>query len=301
MMSRFSLTLGGYVKRDTAPLILRSLLDRIPIIIYSDDEKAADDLNSLMMRLIPNRYERVFLVDFATLKEYHGIIELERMDIDCPRSVFRALSNTVKHIFEGFDDFRGWVISTSGDEKNFQQLLNYVEAYNHVILTVKFFKNSDSSVELTSNRQHSQLDVSFEKNLIESVEAESKSSIERIKRVLKNKIYGSNISSIFSSTLLNFESEEEGLKESLFNSQVFFFVNACRRALYLLTRIDLINEFNIDWFISEKTLLNSIKYNGASASRILDFIYAEWGLDFHKYVRRGALSALGDIIEGLWG
>ncbi len=300
-MGGFSLNLERYVKRGDIPLILRCLLDRIPVIIYSDSEKDADELNTLMARLLPNRYERVFLIDFATLREYNNIIDLEIKDIECPRSVFRAVTNTVNHLFEGFSDFRGWVISASGDKQFFQKLLSYIEAYNPVLLIVKYFRNSSNCVELTSIPQVSQLDVSFERNLIESVDAESKSSIERIKRVLKNKIHGSGVSSIFSSTLLNFESEEEALKESLFNSQIFLFVNACKRALYLLTRVDLINEFNIDWCISEKTLLNSIKYTAATASRILDFINAEWGLDFHKYIRKGAFSALGDIIEGLWG
>ncbi|WEU40934.1 MAG: hypothetical protein OdinLCB4_003225 [Candidatus Odinarchaeum yellowstonii] len=300
-MNRFSLTLEGYVKREDVPLILRCLLDRIPVVIYSDDEKAADELNSLMMRLLPNRWERVFLIDFATLKEYQQILDLETRDIDSTRPVFRATSNTVNHIFEGFNDLRGWVVSAGGSLQSFQKLVSYITAYNSTVLTVKFLKTKETSVELIPNTQSSVFDVAFERSLIESVEAESKSSIERIKRVLKNKVYSSGVSNIFSSTLLNFEAEAEGLKESLFNSQIFLFVNACRRALYLLTRIDLVNEFNIEWFISEKTLLNSIKYNEASASRILDFIKAEWGLDFHKYVRKGAFSALGDIIEGLWG
>ncbi|MEM2109104.1 MAG: hypothetical protein QW327_01255, partial [Candidatus Odinarchaeota archaeon] len=205
------------------------------------------------------------------------------------------------HILEGYTDFRGWVVSIVDGEKNIQECIQRIEEHSQLTLTVKIFKNSHSISELTPSKYQNTLDTSFERDLINKIESESASSIERVKRVLKSKICGSTVSPIFSSTLLNFEAEEEGLKESLFNSQIFLFVNACKRALYLLTRLDLINEFNIEGVISEKTLLDSIKYNCASASRILDFIYAEWGLSFHKYVKSGKLSVLGDIIEGLWG
>ncbi|MHA1835957.1 MAG: hypothetical protein ACTSYQ_03395, partial [Candidatus Odinarchaeia archaeon] len=119
--------------------------------------------------------------------------------------------------------------------------------------------------------------------------------------VINKKIYGSSLSQGFSSNLLDLAIERSSLEESLFNSEIFLFVNACRRALLLLTRLNLIKQFNIDASISEKTLLDSIQYKGASANRILDFIYSEWGYNFNELIRKGKFSIFGDIVEGLWG
>ncbi|MHA1410203.1 MAG: hypothetical protein ACTSQY_07870, partial [Candidatus Odinarchaeia archaeon] len=86
-----------------------------------------------------------------------------------------------------------------------------------------------------------------------------------------------------------------------FNSEIMGFVNACKRALLLLTRLNLINDFKINASISEKTLLDTIQYKKANAERILDFIESEWGYRFHSFIKKGKFSVFGDIVDGLWG
>lgn len=299
-MPHFSLSFEPSVKRESTPLVLRCLLDRFPIIIYGEDSSLLDDLACVLIKFLPNRQERIFWVDFATSEEYSSILDKERQDTESPRSVIRVPCLASKHAFNGYTDFQGWIIPVSKASSSFSECIDYVKSHNPRFLLINICGESKKT-ELVTTGANPDLDLSFERDLITRIEEESFVSLEKVKRVLKKKVYGSNISHSFSSTLLNFDVEKINLQESLFNSQIFMFVNACKRALYLLTRLNLITQFNIEGTISEKTLLDTIQFQKASGSRILDFIYSEWGLRFHDHIRRGKLSALGDIIDGLWG
>jgi hypothetical protein len=298
-MAHFSLDLNKMIPIKYIPLVLRCLLDRIPILIYGQNPEEIDNFSSNLIKFIPNRQELIFWSDFVSLDEYNSILEKEEQDLESARTVVRVPSLASKQAFNNFKFFKSWIITATSDVGKIEDIVKIALENNNKILVIDL--TDPIKINLMGGNSDLSLDLGFEKMIIDNIINRSEDSLEKIRRVLKKKIFGSTLSTLLTTNLLNFGGEKNSLEESIFNSEILSFVNASKRALLLLTRLNLIKEFKIDASISEKTLLDSIQYDRAGAHRILDFIKAEWGQNFSHFVKKGKFSVFGDIIDGLWG
>jgi len=290
--------LGGplaALERKELAVVLRALLDRIPVIVSGDSAEAADLVAEALVNLVPHRREVVFGSDFASHSEYEQMMNNEQSNYDEERIVFRAPSCATPTITQQIRSFRGWVIAT--DEHAMKRIVGAVEARNEPIVVLNVV---NQGVALKQNgNQKSLSQTSFEQKLLEKVVSETEMKIERIARVLRRAAQG-RVSERLENSLIDLRHEEERVRQSLFREQIEAFVHAAWRMLTILSRLRLLEGVGVSSTISDKILYEAIDYKTAPIQRLLDFIRAEWSEDFSKAVEAGRARSFGDRLEGFW-
>ncbi|MFX0139673.1 MAG: hypothetical protein ACFFDN_38895, partial [Candidatus Hodarchaeota archaeon] len=70
---------------------------------------------------------------------------------------------------------------------------------------------------------------------------------------------------------------------------------------FILSRLNLLNNIDINTKIGSKTLLDTIDYDDASIERMVSFIRKEWREDFSNIIENGKKVNALDSIQSLWG
>ena len=94
------------IKKKQSSLFIYSLLDRIPIIVFGDDEVKTDDFLMELTDLIHFRKEVVFYSDFISLNEYEILIQNENIDYNSQRSHIRCPCSVSLKALNQFDNFK---------------------------------------------------------------------------------------------------------------------------------------------------------------------------------------------------
>ncbi len=284
-------------------LILRALLDRIPIIVFGEND---DDLNEIideLTSLIKNRQELIFYTDFISKTELENILQLESVDFDSKRIIIKSPPAVTFKAVEIFDDFKAWILGYNVNiddiEKRTYLLKNLIKKTDY-FLSLKIEKEHKLIVNI-EGKNAKILDINFEKTMIREVMSNTEIAIEKMVRILRKKIPTTTIDSNFLMNLLNFRSEENRVKKNLLEKQILDFINAAGRAFALLTRINQLNEMGIPFEISEKTLQKTIMFEECRLKRVFEFIEREWNENYVPEIKLNKSSEFADIIEGLWG
>jgi hypothetical protein len=285
----------GTLERRELAVVLRALLDRIPIIVSGDSAEDADLMAEALVSLVPHRREVVFGSDFASHSEHEQMIHHEQSDYDGERILFRAPSCTIPAITQQIRSFGGWVIATNGH--NLKRIVGVVEARHRSVVVLNLV---NQGVKLKPNgNERSLSQTSFEQKLLEKVVSETEMKIERIARVLRRAARG-KVSERLESNLVDLGHEEERVRQSLFREHIGAFVHAAWRMLTILSRLRLLEGVGVSSTISDKILYEAIDYKAAPIERLLDFIKAEWSEDFSRSVEGGRARIFGDRLEGFW-
>ena len=84
------------LKGPDAALILYALLDRVPIIVYGDDDAMIDDFVIDLSNLIHFRKEFIFYTDFISMSEYDNLVMDESVDYNSQRTHIRCPSSVAQ-------------------------------------------------------------------------------------------------------------------------------------------------------------------------------------------------------------
>ena len=122
-----------------------------------------------------------------------------------------------------------------------------------------------------------------------------------MKRVLSDKITTNQLDKDLIKTLLDFEEEKNELKKNIFKREIQNFYSGSKRAFFILSRLNLLNNIGIQTRIGSKTLLETIDYEEAPIERIIGFIKKEWGELYSTLIEDGKKAFMGDKIVSLWG
>jgi len=288
-------------KQQHISLILYCLLDRIPIIVLGDN---SDDINNLLMELselVHFRKEYVFYTDFISADEYENLISNESIDynyqrthIRCPCEVAVRALNTIKNI-------GSWLIGIviPREKSDLLRLKEFINSKTNVVLYISYSYNN-FSIGL-DNINLKSVDFSLEENILRKISQDTEKSLIKMKRVLNDKITLNQLDNDLVTTLLDFEVEKSELKKNIFRREIQNFYSGSKRAFFILSRLNLINNIEIYTRIGSKTLLKTIDYEEASIERMLSFIEKEWGENFSDLIEDGKKSFMGDKIVSLWG
>lgn len=289
------------LKRYNNSLILYCLLDRIPIIVLGDDSGKVDNFLIELSELIHFRKEYVFYTDFISKNEYDNLIFNENIDYNCQRAHIRCPCNVSLKFLNHFDNFNSWligiVIPTEKDQLNLVN--NLIRQKTNELLYIRI---SDGIISLELKDINSKsIDLTLEQNIFKKISQDTEKAIIKMKRVLTDKIAFNQLDNDLTNTLLDFEVEETELKKNLFKREIQNFYSGSKRAFFILSRLNLLNNVAISAPIGSKTLLETIDYEEASIERILSFIKMEWGEDFSNLIEEGRKAFIGDKIVSLWG
>jgi len=279
-------------------LLLRIILDRIPVIIFGKDHNEIDNFLNGLISMAPHRHEYVFWSDFIENDEYLSLIQEEDNDFNIPRNVFCAPTNASKHIFNRIEKFRGWIIgfeisngiSQEGVISNFK---NFEERFLIIIM-------EQNELKLTLFGVDNNINLDFEKKIIDKAIQKTEIALEKMKRVLKKKIKTPPSNDVMTA-IMRFDIEEEKIRSNIFIQEIQTFIQAGMRSLAILSRIDLLRELGFDVELSGNTLLETIDFEEVNPDRIIQLVQAEYGVDFSSCIKGGKIIQVGDRIDGFWG
>ncbi|MFW9896874.1 MAG: hypothetical protein ACFFD7_13800 [Candidatus Thorarchaeota archaeon] len=288
-------------KKQYLSLILYCLLDRIPVIVFGDDKEEINNFLIELSELIHFRKEYVFYTDFISPSEYEDLILNESMDYNYQRAHIRCPCEVAIKGLNTFRNIDSWLIGMviPKEEKEIIKLKMFINSKSNFILYISLFSNS-FSIGL-DNLDLKSVDLSLEENILRKISQDTEKSLIKMKRVLNDKINTNQLDKDLVSTLLDFENEKSELKKNIFRREIQNFYSGSKRAFFILSRLNLINNIDIYTKISSKTLLETIDYEDASIERIISFIRKEWGENFSDLIEDGKKSFMGDKIVSLWG
>jgi len=288
-------------KKQYISLILYCLLDRIPIIVLGDNSEDINDFLMELSELVHFRKEFVFYTDFISADEYDDLISNESIDYNYQRTHIRCPCEVAIKALNTFKNIGSWLIGIviPGDKTDLLRLKEFINSKTNVILYISYFPNN-FSIGLDQINLKS-IDLTLEENILKKISQDTEKSLIKMKRVLNDKITLNQLDNDLVSTLLDFEVEKSELKKNIFRREIQNFYSGSKRAFFILSRLNLINNIEIYTKIGSKTLLKTIDYEEASIDRMLSFIEKEWGENFSNLIENGKKSFMGDKIVSLWG
>jgi hypothetical protein len=282
-------------------LIFYSLLDRIPIIVFSNEQQDVDDFLVDLSKFAHFRKEFVFYTDFISLSEYSNLIENENIDYNTQKIHIRCPTNVALKALNQFNKFSSWLIGFEvvNNKDTVNSLINSIKKKLDQFLSIFLFPNS-LSVKL-QGINWKVIDLSLEQNILQKISQDTEKSVTKMMRVLSEKIKTKDFDKDLVKTLLDFENEKKELKKNILKKEIQNFFSGSKRAFFILSRLSLLNNIEINTRIGSKTLLDTIDYEEASIERILSFIRQEWGENFSSIIEDGKKVNALDSIQSLWG
>ena len=292
---------------DDFPVLLNSVLGRIPILVVGEDVELIDDMTESLTLLCPHRHKLVFWRDFTSQEELFSVWEEEKHDYEVSRTVVCGLSSNLRLALDRITNFAGWIFSVPLEsrilgvkvtEEALQGILDRILSVSERcgVLRVK----SPSTMNFTLMRPSpSNFDV--EKRIVSKILTRKRQSLERIKRLLRKSLRGVNVSNNIVDAVLQLDDESVKLTQDVFDEEVNNYVHAARRAVMLLSRIRLARELGASTSLTERNLYEAIGWEGGELSDLIRFIMAEWHEDFSDCVKGGTLSGLGAWVDSMWG
>jgi len=294
--------------KDSA-LILYCLLNRIPIIVIGKDSYKINDFIIELSELVHFRKEMVFYTDFISEIEYNNLIQSEESDYNTQRTHIRCPCEVSLKALNNFNNFDSWIIGmniASDKMQNFHYIKNTINKKINILLYI-ILRDNHIIIEL-EGIDPKLINLIFEENLLKKIFEDTEHSIIRMRRVLSDKIKSKKINSNLIDTLLDFSVEKNELKKNIFNKELHNFYSASKRTLFILSRLNLLNNLNIDAKIGNRTLLKTIDYEqlnmdrfvSAPLNRILTFINREWGEDLSELIQESKKVDVEEKIQSLW-
>ncbi|MFW9959298.1 MAG: hypothetical protein ACFFCT_14615 [Candidatus Odinarchaeota archaeon] len=289
------------------PLLLHSVLERIPVIVAGEDIELVDDIAESLTTLSPHRHKLVFWRDFTSESEILSVWEEEKHNYEVSRTVVCGLSGNLRLALDRITRFTGWtlaiplgstVLGIQVNEKILGDVISHVlrNTSNCGILRV----SSPSSMNFSLIKP---IDSNYnvEKKIVSKILVRKRQSLERIRRLLTKSLRGMNVSEHIISAVLKLDDESEKLTQDVFEEEVNNYVHAARRAVTLLSRIRLARELGASTTLTERNLYEAIGWEGGELPDLIQFIRAEWHEDFSDCVKLGTISGLGAWVDSMWG
>ncbi|MFX1427693.1 MAG: hypothetical protein ACFFBE_14660 [Promethearchaeota archaeon] len=288
-------------KKEDISLILYCLLDRIPIIVMGDDSEKLNNFLIELSELVHFRRDYVFYTDFISLDEYEDLISNESIDYNYQRAHIRCPCEVAIKALNTFKTIDSWLIGIVIPRHNdeFIKLKEYINNKANMILYISLISD-DFSINFKHINLKS-LNLTLEQDILKKISQDTEKSLIKMKRVLNDKITSNKLDKDLVKTLLDFEVEKSELKRNIFKREIQNFYSGSKRAFFILSRLNLLNNIEIYTKIGSKTLLETIDYEEVPIERIISFIRKEWGEDFSDLIEDGKKSFMGDKIVSLWG
>lgn len=288
------------LKKKEKYLLLYSLLDRIPIIVFGEFLETINDLVIELLNLINFRKELVYYNDFVSKNELKNILDNESNDYNSMRIQIRCPAHMGIKAIEEFDSLESMVIGVKIPPNNNIHLIEErIKSKANRFLKINITREGIIIRNIGINSKL--IDLNLEETIFKKISEDAENSINKMKRVFYEKIEKDRIDKELIQSLLDFEIEKKEIKKNIFRKEIQNFYSGSKRAFFILSKLNLLKGLNIDSTIGSKTMLETIDYKNISIDRILSFIKSEWGEDFSELIENNKLSFIGDKIQSFWG
>ena len=269
------------LKKSLKPLILYSLLNRIPLVVFSK-------LNEVFIRQILINLANVvyfrdiyfFKKDLFSKDELIKLINSEEIEDMSNRYTIIGYVNNFQELTD-FKDFLSFIIGIKKVKEEKLEISPH-QPYLELIIDV-------NSVNANLNGLNTKdLDLKFEENVLNKIDNETNKSLDDVSYLLKTQLEIYKIAqynNLYIRTM-DIEREREIIKYTILQNEIQKFISASEKIYMLLRKAHQFMEIdkNLDIKIKEKDLIDPIESNEASIKRILTFIETNWRNNFSKYV-----------------
>ena len=292
---------------DEFPLLLNSMLNRLPILVTGSDMELVDDMVESMVLLGPHRHKMVFWRDFTSEDEILSVWEEEKHNYEVSRTTVCCLTSNLRLALERINHFAGWIIgipigsNTMGmyvSEETLEEVIAHISQTSKACGILRLSSPSSMKFDLV-NMEIGSLEV--EKRIVNKILTRKNQSLERIRRLLSKSLRGAKVSDGIMKAVLKLDDESEKITHDIFVEEINNFVHAARRAVILLSRIRLARELGTSTVLTERNLYEAIGWSGGDLMDLIRFIRAEWHEDFSDCIKLGTLSGLGAWVDSMWG
>lgn len=287
--------------KENRSLILYSLLNRVPIIVFGKEPDKVNKFINDLTDLIKFRKELVYYTDFVSNNEYEELILNEFNDYNCTRIHIRCPTNVSSLLLDEFDDIDSIIIAIklpeSKTDLNMIQKKIQQKTQKHLEI---FLKNQSTKI-LSDSINKKLINLNIEESIFQKISKDTEKSINKMKRILSEELRKNEIEIGLEEALLNFEQEKKEIKKNIFYKEIQNFYSGAKRVFFILLKLKLINQMQIKSKIGGRTLLETIDYEEAHIDRILSFIKKEWGEDFSDLIENNKLTLIGEKIQSFWG
>jgi hypothetical protein len=283
-------------------ILINSLLNRLTILITGNNEQEIESFMNEIISLVPFRNLLIYYTDFTDTDDFLSFKETEQQDYDVKRGIYLCYPFASDKLIENFHNFDSWIIGVIKSDMN-QNLMDEIKdkIYHYQPFYLYLEIKDNKFLSQIEGKNFPEIDLSFEKWIIENAIRNTEISIEKMKRVISKRIKSKNIKDFIPTNLLNFNYEENNIKYNLIRNEIIKFYQACKRSFSILNRIKILSEMGISSTLSAKTLYKTIHYDQASIKRIIKFIQKEWDIDFSNFLELKKISNFTDTFESLWG
>ena len=211
---------------DQFPLLLNSVLERLPIIVAGEDIELVDDITESITTLCSHRHKLVFWRDFTSESEILAVWEEEKHNYEVNRTVVCGLSGNLRLALDRISRFAGWVLAiplgstvlgVEVTERTLEDVITHIlrNSRNCGILRV-----SSPSLMTFSLVQSSDSTLDVEKRIVNKILVRKKQALERIRRLLTKSLRGMNVSDHIVNAVLKLDDESEKLTQDVFEEEI---------------------------------------------------------------------------------
>ena len=170
------------LKKKQSSLILYCILDRIPIIVFGEDEIITDDFLLELSELVHFRKEIVFYTDFISINEYDNLIQNEDIDYNSQRCHIRCPCNVSLKALNQFNNFNSWLIGVviPKQKENYYFIKNQIRKRMQKFLSIIISSNK-ISLEIEGINQKI-IDLTLEDNILQKISRDTERSITKMKK-----------------------------------------------------------------------------------------------------------------------
>ena len=181
------------------PILLNSVMKRIPILVTGIDIELVDDLVESIATLSPHRHKMVFWRDFTSEDEIMSVWEEEKHNYEVNRTTVCSLAPNLRLALERIKHFSGWIIGVplSTESRGMYITKDQVdEVITHITQSSKTCGILNLSSPSTMhfgliNSTDSSLEV--EKKIVNKILTRKTQSLERIRRLLSKSLRGAKV------------------------------------------------------------------------------------------------------------
>jgi hypothetical protein len=292
-------------------VILKCLLDRIPILIAGTNKEDVEFFANFLADLMSFRTKLIFYTDFISKNELDMLLQEEDTNYDTNRNIVICPNDAIHKALRMFSDFKSWIlcyhilsdeskINKDGFNARLSFIINMVRNNTENFLLIE---NSDGKISVNMvGMKFKNSELRFERLIYTKSIKFVDNSISKMRRIFEQRLsLLKNFSKELQLELLDFSFEEINLKRNIFKIQILEFYNAARRVFSILNKISILNSLNVKTELSDQTILDTVSYSNASFFRLNQFIRAEWGEIFQGEIETESIKYKEDLIESLWG
>ena len=293
-------------------LLIRCVLDRIPIMIVGVDFDYIHRLAVEIAELVEFRKTKYFGIDFNRYAEYDDLMK-EEHQIGCyKRYQFICRSDFLNDAFSMIPSFRSWILCHEyiGEETLIKELFRMHSKAESFLLIHVSYKEKNESEQSHGSTNSSKLlfeldfrvkgkqfnkSLAFESGIKRQIEKSIESPRTAIYRLIKQ---ASTVS--IAKSRLSLSEFDRQVRQSLLQQLKGELYNLYTEASAVLPILDFLaskqNEGGIQ--ISDRIPLKLVNKSVASNERILEFMQSEWDKNYALAFLSGNDKL--DLIESLW-